>query len=211
MENGVFTIPLSAKLAAAEANAPHARLAAATAQGTERSRSAAAHDAKSPAIHSFATTLEFHRRPGKSAGRPWRSNRSCKSGRRATILWCSSAAPGTGKTHLARGLAECWAARHSLPPASAVYFTASDFANDLKAAIEAESDARIPRARSRSVVIGDRESDAIADSPRCSTRIDPFARRRRRSRGTGRCHVAHRAGTNRQSVLPIFAADWPPV
>jgi chromosomal replication initiator protein len=139
VENGVFTIPLSAKLAVAEADAPHADPTGASALATRRSRSAAAaHNTKSPGTLSFATTLDFIAGPeNRLAAVAIESLLQERPSRYNPLVLLG--APGTGKTHLARGLAECWAARHSLPPASVVYCTASDFANDLKAAIEAET------------------------------------------------------------------------
>ncbi len=47
---------------------------------------------------------------------------------------------GTGKTHLAHGLAQAWNARRG---GGALYITASDFAHDLTAAIEAETTAEV--------------------------------------------------------------------
>ena len=63
-------------------------------------------------LRSFTTT-RIHRRPGKSA---WpavaiESLLQERPSRYNPLVILGS--PGTGKTHLARGLAECWAARHS--------------------------------------------------------------------------------------------------
>jgi chromosomal replication initiator protein len=63
---------------------------------------------------------------------------------------------GTGKTHLARGLAECWSAHHGESAVSVQFFTASDFAAELQAAIAAEKRSEFQnRIRSASLLVID--------------------------------------------------------
>jgi chromosomal replication initiator protein len=154
VENGVFTIPLSANLAIAEAAAPHADPAGESALATKRGRSvAAANDTKSPAILPFATTLDFIAGPeNRLAAVAIESLLQERPSHYNPLVLLG--APGTGKSHLARGLSDCWATRHSLPPASVVYFAAADFANDLKAAIEDEATQRFrERVREASLLV----------------------------------------------------------
>jgi chromosomal replication initiator protein len=133
VENGVFTIPLAANLAIAEAESPHAYPAGASPTTTNRSRSVA------------AATLDFIAgAENRLVAVAIESLLQEQPSRYNPLVILGS--PGTGKTHLARGLAECWAVRHSLPATSVVYFTASDFAQDLDAAIGEE---KAPLFRSR--------------------------------------------------------------
>ena len=117
-------------------------------------------------------------------------------------------APGTGKTHLARGLAEFWAARHSLPPASVVYCTASDFANDLKAAIEAETTQKFrERVRQASLLVIENltqlQTRRVAQQELIHS-LDAVV-----DQGGQVVVTSHTAPNESSTVLPSFAADWP--
>ena len=139
MENGVFTIPLCADLVAAEPDAPRGSAPGSSVR-TERTDTAAERARVSldfvagPENRLPAVAIESLLRERPSPFNP--------------LVIVGS--PGTGKTHLARGLTECWAARHALPSDSVAYFNASDFAHELKTAIDSNATPEFQR-RVRSV------------------------------------------------------------
>lgn len=140
MKNGVFTIPLSAHLAIADVDAPPARQADAGVAASKRGRTA--DSAQRPATVRFESSLDFIAGPEhRLAAVAIESLLQEQPSRYNPLVILGS--PGTGKTHLARGLADCWPTRHSKSPnrlpSGAVYFTASDFAQDLDTAIKAEA------------------------------------------------------------------------
>lgn len=155
MENAVIVIPLSANLAIAEVDPP-AKNAASASTGSPPPRSEAARAAKSDPVKQSQKTsppvaLEFFAGPENRL--PVVAIESLLEQRPSPFnpLVIVGAA-GTGKTHLARGLAECWAAHHGDRRSSVelstraspalyftAYFTAADFARELKTAIDARA------------------------------------------------------------------------
>jgi len=133
VENGVFIIPLSANLAAtdvaaaeldaAESNAPRSSFGLIGTPGSKVEPTTSLEFIAGSENQLAAVAIDSLLRE-----RPSRFNPLVIVG-----------PPLTGKTHLARGLADCWSARHALLPASVAYFTASDFAHELDAAIKAET------------------------------------------------------------------------
>ena len=116
MKNGVFTIPLSAHLVTADLDARPASPADASPTASKRTR--AAESDGSFATVRFESSLEFIAGPeNRLAAVAIESLLHERPSRYNPLVILGS--PGTGKTHLARGLADCWSTRHSksCPPA----------------------------------------------------------------------------------------------
>ncbi len=110
MEHGVFSIPIAGSLAVADADIPRAS------QQNHRLDFIAGTENRLPAL---AIEALLHGQPGQF---------------NPLVIVGPS---GTGKTHLARGLAEYWTAQNMAAAGRVLYFTGSDFANQLKTAIDA--------------------------------------------------------------------------